>query len=171
MLNNETQFEDRLKRLDLDPILFRLVVAEDGPQWSLNFAREVETWYRRYHILFHLHPSEVIVPTKEVDEFWHFHILDTKKYYEDCVLLHGRMVHHFPYLGLRGNEDQLLLKELSQRTLNLCTAYFNGSPTELQNNNNTMQVCGGSCGHGRDPRITSDRPSVAMISERMAIYN
>src|SRR5262249_39319225 len=39
------------------------------------------------------------------DRFWHMHILDTRKYAADCDAVFGHFLHHFPYLGLRGEED------------------------------------------------------------------
>jgi hypothetical protein len=45
------------------------------------------------------------VPNDFIDEAWHQHILDTRGYYEDCMLLFGEIIHHDPYLGLRGSSD------------------------------------------------------------------
>jgi hypothetical protein len=42
---------------------------------------------------------------EDVDTFWHYHILDTRKYAADCQAVFGQFLHHFPYSGLRGNED------------------------------------------------------------------
>ena len=38
------------------------------------------------------------------------HILDTRKYAADCEAAFGHFVHHFPYLGLRGEEDTKALE-------------------------------------------------------------
>ena len=43
-----------------------------------------------------LYPDEVLVPTKDMDEFWHMHILHTKFYMKDCQNLFGRYLHHTP---------------------------------------------------------------------------
>ncbi len=32
----------------------------------------------------------------EIDLFWHEHILDTKKYKQDCEMVFGRFLHHVP---------------------------------------------------------------------------
>jgi len=45
------------------------------------------------------------VPNDFIDEAWHQHILDTRGYYADCMLLFGELIHHDPYLGLRGESD------------------------------------------------------------------
>jgi hypothetical protein len=46
-------------------------------------------------------------PSKDVDEFWHNHILDTKKYREDCQAIFGFYLDHYPYFGM----DQESTKE------------------------------------------------------------
>jgi hypothetical protein len=50
-----------------------------------------------------------------VDTFWHYHILDTLKYAEDCQAVFGYFLHHFPYLGLRGEEDLLAHERVGER--------------------------------------------------------
>ena len=40
------------------------------------------------------------MPTSEVDEFWHQHILNTWQYASDCQKLTGGFVHHFPSSGI-----------------------------------------------------------------------
>lgn len=52
------------------------------------------------------HPGESIIPHKEVDEVWHMHILDTRKYAADCENIFGHFLHHFPYFGMRGAHDR-----------------------------------------------------------------
>ena len=145
-------FERKLAMVDFDPIMYKLVRSDDGPRWTLTRAQQVERWYRKYHILFFLFPNEIIVPTVEVDDFWHQHILDTKKYADDCTFLHGRFIHHFPYLGLRGPADRQLLKDAFLNTLKLCEAVFDESPAVLRiafaNSEviaNGAGLCGGGC--------------------------
>ncbi len=40
--------------------------------------------------------QHTLVPSDEIDEFWHNHILDTKKYWHDCDLIFGKYIHHNP---------------------------------------------------------------------------
>jgi hypothetical protein len=46
-----------------------------------------------------------LVPSEEVDEFWHNHILDTKKYFKDCELFFGEYLHHDPSFGRSDNPE------------------------------------------------------------------
>ena len=91
--------------LDLDPIKLKLMDPEEGPGWSREYADRMEVAYKRFLTLLAKFPDETIAPTKDVDKFWHGHILDTMKYAEDCEHAFGYFLHHFPYSGLRGADD------------------------------------------------------------------
>ncbi len=39
----------------------------------------------------------MVIPTGDVDEVWHLHILDTRKYLIDCHEAFGRFIHHTPF--------------------------------------------------------------------------
>jgi hypothetical protein len=57
----------------------------------------------------------VIAPSKDVDAFWHGHILDTMKYAEDCDQVFGYFLHHFPYFGMRGADDAAALSAAAEQ--------------------------------------------------------
>jgi hypothetical protein len=61
-----------------------------------------------------------------VDKFWHGHILDTLKYAEDCDVIFGRFLHHFPYFGMRGAEDAANLARAGEVTQRLYLQEFGG---------------------------------------------
>jgi hypothetical protein len=91
--------------LDLDPIKVKLMHEESGEGWSRAYADSMEFEYRRFLYLVKKFPNEQAAPLFDVDVFWHYHILDTMKYAADCEAVFGYFLHHFPYLGLRGEED------------------------------------------------------------------
>lgn len=92
--------------LDLDPIKVKLMHAQSGEGWSREKADAVEFEYRRFLYLMKKFPNDQSAPLFDVDIFWHYHILDTLKYMEDCDTVFGHYLHHFPYLGLRGEDDE-----------------------------------------------------------------
>jgi len=94
-----------IEALDLGPIKFKAARKEDGYGWSAAYADQVETAYKRYLILVAKYANLPIAPNRDIDRFWHMHILDTRKYAEDCEATFGRFMHHFPYSGLRGEDD------------------------------------------------------------------
>ena len=92
--------------LDLEPIKVKLMHEESGEGWSLERANAVEFEYRRFLVLMKKFPNEQTAPLVDVDTFWHYHILDTMKYAADCDAVFGHFLHHFPYIGLRGEDDE-----------------------------------------------------------------
>jgi hypothetical protein len=99
-----------INALDLTPIKFKACRKEDGYGWSAAYADQMEVAYKRYLILHAKHPDLTLAPEQDVDRFWHMHILDTRKYAADCETTFGHFLHHFPYLGLRGEEDAQALQ-------------------------------------------------------------
>lgn len=104
-----------IQALDLDPIKLKLMDPEEGQGWSREYADRMEVAYKRYLTLLAKFPEETIAPTKDVDKFWHGHILDTMKYAEDCENVFGYFLHHFPYFGMRGEQDAADLRAASER--------------------------------------------------------
>lgn len=95
-----SDFAGRVAQLDFSMLKRKLMSRKHGEGWSLDQAKHVEREYRRFLILLNAHPGQEIVPTKEVDTFWHYHILDTRAYSCDMIALFGRMLHHYPYFGI-----------------------------------------------------------------------
>jgi hypothetical protein len=69
-------------------------------------------------------PAEQAAPLVDVDTFWHYHILDTMKYAADCDAVFGQFLHHFPYIGLRGEDDLAAHESMGLRMKELYEATF-----------------------------------------------
>lgn len=95
-----------INALDLEPIKVKLMHKESGEGWTLERANAIEFEYRRFLYLMKKYPDEQTAPLVDVDTFWHYHILDTMKYAVDCDAVFGHFLHHFPYIGLRGEDDE-----------------------------------------------------------------
>lgn len=115
---------DKINQIDLEPVLFTLVKREDWTLWDLEKAKNVENLYRSFLTLIALYPEKNIVPTKDIDTFWHTHILDTEKYIDDCNKVFGYYIHHFPYFGLRGAEDEKYANDSFKETCELFLEHF-----------------------------------------------
>ncbi len=113
-----------IAELDLEPIKVKLMHEESGEGWSLEMATSVEADYRRFLYLMKMHPNEEAAPLMDVDIFWHYHILDTMKYAADCDKVFGYFKHHFPYIGLRGDEDMEAHHRMGSRMQELYEATF-----------------------------------------------
>src|SRR5882672_4693501 len=113
-----------IQALDLDPIKFKLMDPEEGQGWSREYVDQMAIEYKRFLTLSVKYPDETIAPSKDVDKFWHGHILDTMKYAEDCQNVFGYFLHHFPYFGMRGEEDAANLAEAGNTTNRLYEKEF-----------------------------------------------
>ena len=119
-----------LDRLDLTMVRMKLLSSsEEGPVWEPSTLDLAEHEYRRFLALNLMYPDKEVVPCKLVDALWHAHILDTEAYARDCDDLFGYFLHHFPYFGLRGEEDATQLWTAYGTTIDLYTEAF-GSPPE-----------------------------------------
>jgi hypothetical protein len=117
--------------LDLDPIKVKLMHKESGEGWTAPQASAVESEYRRFLYLIKMFPDEDIAPRADVDIFWHYHILDTRKYAQDCDALFGHFLHHFPYLGL-DEDDHHSANDAAARTSALYRAAFGDGRAQAQ---------------------------------------
>jgi hypothetical protein len=91
-----TNVSNAIASLNLETIKNKLMDAASGEGWSRAKADAMETEYRRFLHLMHAFPDEAASPTKAVDTFWHYHILDTQKYAADCDAVFGCFMHHNP---------------------------------------------------------------------------
>ena len=133
--------------LDLSMIKLKLADADEGVGWSSVHCDEVETEYRRYLALSRAYPGEAIVPSRIVDTFWHYHILDTQAYAVDCEGLFGFFLHHFPYFGMRGPDDAQALGDAYDRTLSHYETHFGAPPADIWQRTGAARCpnCGNRC--------------------------
>src|SRR3954452_2187650 len=117
-------------RLDLGNVKMKLADSDEGPGLSPDYIELMEGEYRKFLALQLLYPDADIVPCKIVDEMWHRHILDTAAYREDCDAIFGRFLDHFPYFGMRGEEDAQALNDAYADTLWRYRDAFGEPPAE-----------------------------------------
>jgi hypothetical protein len=122
----EVTTED-VQALDLSMIKRKLQDVEEGVGWSAEECDDVEVEYKRFLALKRAYPDRDIVPNQPVDKFWHYHILDTVKYAEDCEVIFGHFLHHYPYFGMNGPEDARALSDAFDETAGLYEAHFGDS--------------------------------------------
>lgn len=94
--------------IDLEMVKMKLCEPSEGIGWTRDQVEDAEIEYKRYlHLTRHFpYPTHSVVPNKIMDIMWHYHILDTRAYHKDCQRVFGHYLHHFPYFGLRGDEDE-----------------------------------------------------------------
>lgn len=94
-----------IDNIDLTMVKRKLMDTDEGLGWGEDRACFAEARYRRFLYMTQAYPDRSIVPARDVDQFWHQHILDTRAYASDCARAFGSFLHHFPYFGMRGDAD------------------------------------------------------------------
>lgn len=84
---------------------------------SPAFIAEAEQRYLKFLNLYRLHRGK-LVPTKEIDEFWHLHMLRPKAYAEDCRRIVGEIIDHRPAVEM-SEADKARMVEEFRRTARL----------------------------------------------------
>lgn len=103
--------------------------------------------YKRFLSLKVENPSAKLSPTKLMDEVWHFHILDTKKYRQDCMSLFGEFMDHFPSYGpFESAERTTTLLQSFERMSSLYRDRFGQCP--IVERGSCSNSCGNSSCHG-----------------------
>ncbi len=93
-----------ISQIDLTPINTKLG-HEDPQLWTQETLAETELNYRRFLALNAVYPGTSLSVNKLLDEYWHQHILDTRKYAADCETIFGEFLHHYPYFGLEDEQE------------------------------------------------------------------
>jgi len=137
-----TKFTSFNQSLDLTPIKYKLMKDKD---WTLERANQVEPQYKAFLFLIGSRIKAEFVPTFDIDEMWHMHILDTCKYMADCALHFGQYIHHYPYLGMKDADDRSRAESLFAAT---CTTIAEAFGINIHDLDATSCGGGGCGGHG-----------------------
>ena len=93
--------------------------------WSKEKVLATEAIYKEWLVLHKIYNQEIVIaPNKQLDEYWHFHILDTRKYMKDCDYVFGSYLHHYPYFGLSDAEAKNDLETAFQLSRDLFIKHF-----------------------------------------------
>lgn len=114
--------DEDIRALNLEGPAFKACVEEG---WDLDTVDRADLEYRVFLQAIRDNPGVSLAPSKLVDAFWHHHILDTQAYIEDCDRLFGEYVHHFPYAGIRSEDDARQQDERFQRSQEIFKSTIN----------------------------------------------
>lgn len=141
----ERGVEPAVAALDLSMVKMKMQDADEGKGWTPEQCDEVELEYKRYLTLNLRYPDHAIVPTKEMDQMWHYHILDTRAYHADCDEVFGEYFHHFPYFGMRSDDDEADLDSAFEETCALYRAEFGEELMRAAGAQDCWHDCQGRC--------------------------
>jgi len=107
-----------------DLSLIRERFLKDHPELSSRLD-SIELVYRQYMYLCAIKPKmSLSVPSNEVDEFWHCHIIHTRSYQDFCNDIAGYFIHHAPHSALATNKEK---KVARRNLLSLFVIHFKDS--------------------------------------------
>lgn len=72
--------------------------------WSESRMQTELARYERFLLLAKEFPGQPLAPTREIDEFWHLHMLSPMAYHTDCMQLFGEVLDHDGGFGLDPSE-------------------------------------------------------------------
>lgn len=130
---------NEIDNLNFSMLKLKLMDKDEGENWTYSKCDNAEWKYKMFLKLIYLYPQEKIVPDKEIDKFWHYHILDTRDYIKVTNKIFGRYLHHNPYFGLKDGEDRIELHICFQKTQELYKKHFG----IYISNNNSVCTDGG----------------------------
>lgn len=92
-----------------------------GLGWSNKKVNLIEKKYKNFlYLNWKYNKNKIrIVPTFEIDEFWHQHILDTKAYRKHSRYIFGKYLDHDPYFGLTDASEFELFTDAFEETQKL----------------------------------------------------
>lgn len=151
-LMNVKGIAPEVAELDFELMKQKLQDPEEGMGWTPEQVDSAEIEYKRYLNLCMVY-GKGIVPNKIMDQTWHYHILDTRSYHKDCEKLFGGYMHHYPYFGMRGDQDAQDLKNSFEKTKDLYLDLFG---EEMARDEHT------SCWHDCENRCWNACPSNKM---------
>lgn len=95
--------------------------------WLRKDAVTVCGIYRNFLYLYKKYGKDYkLPPSEDMDEFWHLHILDTKKYRKDCDAIFGEYFDHYPYFGIDAQTSFKDLEDAFEIMQKLYAKEFNG---------------------------------------------
>lgn len=110
---------EKLKALNLSSIAAYLSNSPDGCGWNKPQAFRAIGRYKTFLFISYLYPELLLVPTPEIDQVWHCHILHTRQYRRDCEILFGCYIDHEPDSRLWGEANPQKLDAAFARTQSL----------------------------------------------------
>ena len=95
MLNIDMMLWTRISNIDLQ------IIENDLTRtlgWSHSKCEDIISEYKKflYLCITNTDKTKSLIPSKDVDEVWHAHILRTEKYVSDCHIVGKQYIHHFP---------------------------------------------------------------------------
>jgi hypothetical protein len=127
--------------------------SDDFPQdWSRAQRERSLDRYVRWLDLVARHPGKRMAPTRDIDLFWHLHMLTPVAYHRDCMKLFGKLLDHDGGFG-KGDGELPQLQEVFRRTAQAWEAAYgeaypeDGCSVSQADATNCWHDCSNRCWH------------------------
>lgn len=116
-----------LGRKILDDDAFEAQRRNGEQLWDEERVTRALQEYKQFLALMQWYPNAVLVPSEDIDDVWHTHVLNTARYQADCESIFGCFQHHAPSSG---GSEEVQEEELKDRdeTLELFEQAFGEVP-------------------------------------------
>ena len=145
LINNKGILPE-IAAIDLEMVKMKMALPDEGEGWTREQCDDAEVEYKRFLHLNKKFLKSAIVPTDVIDIVWHYHILDTRAYHKDSEQVFGGYFHHFPYFGLRGDDDKQNLISSFMQTQAIYEQEF-GEKMLKGDHRDCWHDCEGRCWH------------------------
>ncbi|MEQ8370679.1 MAG: hypothetical protein RIE31_09610 [Alphaproteobacteria bacterium] len=135
VVSQDERIPETIRNINLGPMVWKLTDPESESShevdWTVAQTVRVCEEYRKFLTLSLLGDGRITAPSRNIDIIWHQHILDTEKYHADMQTVFGHMLHHFPYLGVRGSDDRQVLLDAYEDTKKRYEERFGPVPEDV----------------------------------------
>lgn len=115
-----------------------LAKAAENYSWEGAQAEYAREWYVKHWYLARKYPERPLAAvSKAADRLWHQHIIDTRKYAEDCDRILGRFMNHTPIYGTPSEIEN----NAYQETLQLYEEEFSIWPSDHGQTSGDYSYC------------------------------
>ena len=81
---------------DLGPIVEQMGYKPEFKDWTPDRIMTAIRGYRVFLAECKANPETPLTPDRDVDMVWHQHMLNSKRYFDDCRAYFGYYLHHLP---------------------------------------------------------------------------
>jgi hypothetical protein len=127
--------------------------------------------YKQFLALMHWNPEAFLVPSDDIDDVWHTHVLNTARYQADCETIFGCFQHHTPTFDASEEVQDAHMND-REETLRLFEEAFGEVPQSYTINANRRcrrtvveRRCGRTAAERRCGR-TAERRCGRIVAER-----
>ena len=102
------QIDMELPKFSLDLVEACVVYEKYFENKSVDTIKKMVQEYKMFWRLANKYPEIPFVPTEELDEVWHLHMLYPQNYYPDCKKYFNGLLHHYAGFGKKAEEAPIL---------------------------------------------------------------